>query len=115
MGDAAIEPVFFNPFEPGYPADPYPQFAALREADPVHASAAGPWILFRHADVLRLLRDTSLSVEDDRAVQEGPRAELFDQVLGEGDPERRQRGARAMLNVDPPDHTRLRRLVSKAF
>ena len=115
--DAAVEPVFFNPFEPGYPADPYPQFAALRDGDPVHQSAAGPWILFRHADVLRLLRDTSLSVEDDRALREGPRAELFEQVLaeGEGDPERRNRGSRAMLNVDPPDHTRLRRLVSKAF
>lgn len=108
-------PVLYNPFELGYTEDPYPQFALLREADPVHESMAGPWILFRYDDVQRLLRDASLSVEDDRATREGPRAELFEQVLGDGDPERRQRGARAMLNVDPPDHTRLRRLVSKAF
>jgi len=114
---APAEPVFYNPFDPGYAADPYPQFAALREADPVHESPAGPWILFRYHDVLRLLRDPSLSVQDDRARREGPRADLFEQVLAEGDhdPDRRHRGERAMLNVDPPDHTRLRRLVSKAF
>ena len=112
---APADPVLYNPFEPGYPEDPYRQFALLREGDPVHESMAGPWILFRYEDVQRLLRDTTLSVEDDNALQEGPRAELFEQVLGDGDPERRRRGARAMLNVDPPDHTRLRRLVSKAF
>lgn len=117
MSVAPAEPVFYNPFDPGYAADPYPQFAALREADPVHESPAGPWILFRYHDVLRLLRDPSLSVQDDRARRGGPRADLFEQVLAEGDhdPDRRHRGERAMLNVDPPDHTRLRRLVSKAF
>ena len=114
-----VEPVIYNPFEPGYAEDPYRQFAALREADPVHESLAGPWILFRYEDVNRLLRDASLSVEEDRSTREGPRAELFDRLLAESgtddEQERRARGARAMLNVDPPDHTRLRRLVSKAF
>ena len=114
---ASTEPVFYNPFEPGYPEDPYRQFAALREHDPVHESLAGPWMLFRYEDVNRLLRDASLSVEEDRSTRVGPRAEVFERLLAQSEhgEERRTRGTRAMLNVDPPDHTRLRRLVSKAF
>lgn len=114
---ASAEPVFYNPFEPGYPEDPYRQFALLREHDPVHQSLAGPWMLFRYEDVNRLLRDTSLSVEEDRSTRVGPRAEVFERLLAasEHGEARRTRGTRAMLNVDPPDHTRLRRLVSKAF
>ena len=114
---ASTEPVFYNPFEPGYPEDPYRQFALLREHDPVHESLAGPWMLFRYEDVNRLLRDSSLSVEEDRSTRVGPRAEIFERILAESanGEERRERGSRAMLNLDPPDHTRLRRLVSKAF
>ncbi len=114
---ASTEPVFYNPFEPGYAEDPYRQFALLREHDPVHESLAGPWMLFRYEDVNRLLRDASLSVEEDRSTRVGPRAEVFERLLAQSEQgeERRSRGTRAMLNLDPPDHTRLRRLVSKAF
>ncbi|HEV7762639.1 MAG TPA: cytochrome P450 [Acidimicrobiales bacterium] len=104
--------VAFNPFEPGYAEDPYAQFAALRAADPVHASPLGVWMLFAYDDIHRLLREPGLSVED-RHAHPTPLTELAASVRG-GDGST-ERGNLAMLNRDPPDHTRLRRLVSKAF
>ena len=105
----AGEEVFLNPFEPGFFDDPYAQYRRLRELRPVHQSPFGPWTITRYDDVSRLLRDPSLSVEDVNAAVDR-RAELFPK--GE---ERSQRGSLAILNLDPPDHTRIRRLVSKAF
>ncbi|MEX0664946.1 MAG: cytochrome P450 [Acidimicrobiia bacterium] len=105
----ADEQVFLNPFEPGFFDDPYSQYRRLRELRPVHQSPFGPWTLTRYDDVSRLLRDPSLSVEDRNAAVDR-RADLFP-----GDDERQRRGSLAILNLDPPDHTRLRRLVSKAF
>jgi cytochrome P450 len=103
--------VAFNPFEPGFTDDPYPHLAMLREHDPVHETPIGFWLLLRYEDVLRFVRDPELSVDDDKA-RPGPLEELKRQTLGD---DVRTGGDRAMLNVDPPDHTRLRRLVSKAF
>jgi cytochrome P450 len=102
--------VAFNPFDPAFLADPYPQYAEMRETSPVYASPFGATILFRYDDVDRFLRDPALSVED-RHVAPNPISELIAQVLGD----REELGQRSMLNRDPPDHTRLRRLVSKAF
>jgi cytochrome P450 len=102
--------VFLNPFEPGFFDDPYAQYARLRDQAPVHQSPLGPWTLSRYDDVSRLLRDPTLSVVDDNAAV-APQAALFE---GTGI-DRNRRGSRAILNLDPPDHTRIRRLVSKAF
>ena len=102
----------FNPLEPGFTADPYPQYERLRLHDPVHRSELGPWVLTRYDDVNRLLRDPATSV--DRSLLPAGSSDRNAIVL-EAFGERRNRGARAMLNIDPPDHTRLRRLVSKAF
>jgi cytochrome P450 len=102
----------YNPFEPGFVEDPYPSYAALREQDPVHQSAMGTWFLFRYDDVVRFTRDTAMSVEDENA-HPTMMSEMFEQLMA--DQPAAQRGSRAMLNLDPPDHTRLRRLVSKAF
>ena len=66
-GTTTGEPVIFNPFEPGFFDDPYPQYAALREHDPVHRSPLEVWVLFRYDDVVRVLRDASLSVQIDNA------------------------------------------------
>jgi cytochrome P450 len=109
MADAPAE-VAYNPFEPGFTADPYPQYEVLRDHDPVHQTPFGIWILFRYDDVRRLLRDHSLSVED-RNARPGPMDELRRELIGD----RVERGNHAMLNRDPPAHTRLRRLVSKVF
>jgi cytochrome P450 len=101
--------VIYNPFAPGFTENPYPQYEALRGADPVHHSPLGVWVLLRYDDVLGFLRDPSLSV-DDRNANPTPLAELTREVLGDEEP-----GNETMLMRDPPDHTRLRRLVSKAF
>ena len=102
--------VTFNPFEPGFTDDPYPQWKALRDNDPVHHTPFGMWLLLRYDDVHRFVRDPSVSVED-RNGTVSPMQEALRQQVGEL-PERE---GRSMLGLDPPDHTRLRRLVSKAF
>jgi cytochrome P450 len=100
----------YNPFEPGFTDDPYPQFAALREHDPVHETLMGFWGLFQYDDVQRFLRDPAVSVDADNATPS-----VFDTMQRDLRGDRADQGSHAMLNLDPPDHTRLRRLVSKAF
>jgi cytochrome P450 len=102
--------VLFDPFAPGFTDDPYPQYAALRAQAPVYQHPFGFWLLTGYEDVTWLLR-AGLSVED-RNVTDATIQELREQRYG-GDAPRS--GGRSMLDRDPPDHTRLRRLVSKAF
>jgi cytochrome P450 len=103
--------VAFNPFEPGYVENPYAQFAALRAHDPVHLTPFGTWHVSRYDDVLHLLRDPSLSVDDANAAPTVLTA-IVDDALGA---DRSRDRFHSMLDRDPPDHTRLRRLVSRAF
>ena len=105
-----LPPPLFDPFAPGFTDDPYPQYAALRAQAPVYQHPLGFWLLTRYDDVSWLLR-AALSVED-RNVADGPFLELREQLRGEETP---RSGGLSMLDRDPPDHTRLRRLVSKAF
>jgi cytochrome P450 len=105
-----LPPPLFDPFAPGFADDPYPQYAALRAAAPVYQHPLGFWLLSCYDDVSWLLR-SSLSVED-RHIAGGPLLELREQMYGE---EAARPRRVAMLYRDPPDHTRLRRLVSKAF
>jgi len=109
MSQALPSPLF-DPFAPGFTDDPYPQYAALRAAAPVYQHPLGFWLLTCYDDVSWLLR-ASLSVED-RNIAASPLLELREQMYGEEAV--RPRGV-SMLDRDPPDHTRLRRLVSKAF
>ncbi len=105
-----VGPVF-NPLEAGYMENPYPHFAEMRDGEPVHLSMIDLWVLFDHDDVFRLLRDPSMSVMDEKIEvrDEARMAEMVEAAGGEFERDR------SMLNTDPPDHTRLRRLVSKAF
>jgi cytochrome P450 len=105
-----LPPPLFDPFAPGFTDNPYPQYAAMRAAAPVHQHPFGFWLLTCYKDVSWLLR-ASLSVED-RNITAGPLLQLREQMYGEQ--AARRRGV-SMLDRDPPDHTRLRRLVSKAF
>src|SRR6516225_7682798 len=105
-----LPPPLFDPFAPGFTDDPYPQYASLRAAAPVYQHPFGFWLLTCYEGVSWLLR-AGLSVED-RNVADSPFLELREQMYGEQ--ANRPRGV-SMLDRDPPDHTRLRRLVSKAF
>jgi cytochrome P450 len=102
--------VFFNPFAEGFPADPYPQYAEMRAAAPVQHNPLGVWYAFDYDDVRGLLRDQSLSV-DERHAHPTPITEMARAAQGD----RADSTNLAMLNVDAPQHTRLRRLVSRAF
>ena len=107
----STEPLFFNPLAEGYVEDPYPHIAEMRGADPVHFTLLNQWILFRYDDVSRLLRDPAMSVQESNIeLADDERVDMFLEAAG-GDIEQ----STSMLGVDPPDHTRLRRLVSKAF
>ena len=99
-----------NPFEPGFFDNPYAQYQAMREQNAVHQSPFGPWTVLGYDDVLHILRDPELSVEE-RNANVDLRNPVFVELLGD----RAQRRQRGILDIDPPDHTRLRRLVSKAF
>jgi cytochrome P450 len=92
-----------DPFLPEHRADPYPLYRKLRELDPVHRSPAGPLILTRHADAIAVLRDPRFSSNPSHLGGERPQ-------VGP-----RRVDTRVLLFLDPPDHTRLRSLVSKAF
>ncbi len=113
---STVEPeiLSLNPFEPGYFADPYAQYAGVRESSPVHQSLLGPWVLFGHDDVLRVLRDPGLSVEEHN-VAANPLSEAMRAQLAEITDDVAMDRNRSMLDLDPPDHDRLRRLVAKAF
>jgi cytochrome P450 len=101
----------FNPFNPAFRANPYPFYDALREQDPVHVTPYGNVILTRFEDVSWTLRSNDFSRDIDATANEPT------EPLAKAKWNRRQdrSGAKTILNLDPPDHTRLRRLVSKAF
>jgi cytochrome P450 len=93
--------------DPAYKEDPYPILERLREIDPVHHDKVlNRYVLTRAADVEALLWDRSLSV-DPRKAAPGTFEANF--VLTDNTREP------SMLLSDPPYHTRLRKLVSKAF
>jgi cytochrome P450 len=95
----------FNPMDPEFVADPYPMYHRLRAEDPVHRSPLGFWVLTRYADVMAMLRDPRL-IKEPIAAFVAARFGMAAPPPGLG---------LSMLDRDPPDHTRLRGLVSKAF
>ena len=105
----------FNPFDPAFRADPYPFYARLRELDPAHVSPLGFVVLTRYEDIVRTLRGNEFSrdVEANATENDDPARQLRRERLRR----RREEGdaAKNILSLDPPDHTRLRRLVSLAF
>jgi cytochrome P450 len=91
---------------PSVLADPYPFFRRLRLEDPVHEDPDGRgWMVSRYDDVAAVLRDNRFSAE--RMVTNQERIATPNPV--------EQALARQMLFLDPPDHTRLRNLFTKAF
>ncbi|MET8013786.1 cytochrome P450 [Streptomyces sp. NPDC005271] len=97
-----------------FATDPYPAYAWLREHAPVHRttlpSGVEAWLVTRYADARQALADPRLSKNPQRH-SESAHARGKVGIPGE----QRADLMTHLLNIDPPDHTRLRRLVSKAF
>ncbi len=105
--------VIFNPLAPGFRENPYPFYRKLRDTDPFHRSyPADGWVLARYDDVLGVLRDPRFGA-DEHNMSRYARVSAMLRRAGLPDPYEEGRGS--MLRLDPPDHTRLRALVSKAF
>jgi cytochrome P450 len=101
-------PPSFNPLDPAFIADPYPFYHRLRAAAPVWQSPLGLWIVTRYDLCQQVLKDRRYGKDYAGNItrQYGPD--------GMKEPARASLG-RTMLVLDPPDHTRLRGLVTKAF
>ena len=101
-------------FSREFAADPYPAYAWLREHEPVRwtelPSGVGAWLVTRYADARQALADPRLSKNPEHH-DEPAHARGRTGIPGE----RKAELMTHLLNIDPPDHTRLRRLVSKAF
>jgi cytochrome P450 len=112
---AAAGTLVWDPYDPAWVDDPYAVYAELRQNNPIHRNALGFWVFTRHVDCLAILRDRRSSSDGrnvesasfrevgaaDFPVQDGPEAMLAEMA--------------PFLFRDPPDHTRLRGLVQKAF
>jgi cytochrome P450 len=96
-------PIEFNPMDPEFVADPYPMYQRLRTEDPVHHSPMGFWVLTRYEDVVASLRDPRF-LKEPMIAAVMQRMGVQSATIG-----------LSMLDRDPPDHTRLRGLASKAF
>jgi cytochrome P450 len=104
----------FNPSDPAHLPNPHPLFHQMRDQAPVYRSV-GPvtgrafWFLTRYADVQRALREPDLGRDLERLPEElaATHRQWQEEALAMVN--------RHVLNLDPPDHTRLRRLMTPAF
>lgn len=103
----------FDPHSPAFKRDPYPTYARLRDESPLYYDdQAGMWFASRYADVAALLRDRRLGRTMDHVLSreqrglppKNPRYAPFSKL-----------SEHSMFDKEPPDHTRLRSLVHKAF
>ncbi|MGW0845228.1 cytochrome P450 family protein [Streptomyces sp. NPDC002787] len=97
-----------------FATNPYPAYAWLRDHAPVHRtqlpSGVEAWLVTRYGDAKQALADARLS-KNPAHHDEPAHAKGKTGIPGE----RKAELMTHLLNIDPPDHTRLRRLVSKAF
>lgn len=98
----------FDPRDPVFRADPYPTYNELRESSPVLQSPLGLLVLSRHHDCVRLLHHPQTSVDQRNST-------LFEAYVQTLDNDPFEGREPSFLFLDPPDHTRLRGLVSHAF
>jgi cytochrome P450 len=96
--------VVFDPFDPGFRENPFPTLHRLRESEPVHRMPFG-WLLTRYRDCANVVANRSFGM---RGIKE-----ILGSRLGNG-------AAFDFISnrfhfIDPPDHTRLRSLTTKAF
>jgi cytochrome P450 len=111
---ASGRPVF-DPFDPGWASDPFPLYAELRERAPIHRNDMGFWVMARHADCLAVLRDRRASSDSMNMAEGGAPARVRRPIAEDNSMDAGMVAMRPFLFRDPPDHTRLRGLVAKAF
>jgi cytochrome P450 len=107
--DALLAEIFLTPEGK---ADPYPRYAAIRENARAFRSGLGFVVVGRYEDCQWVLRDSRFGKGEQGPMWEG--YDLTEAQWRERFPDFERRTT-SMLGLDPPDHTRLRRLVAKAF
>ncbi|MCP3464441.1 cytochrome P450 [Bradyrhizobium sp. CCGUVB23] len=105
---AAASDQLFNPLAPDFIRDPYPHYERLRTIDPMHVTPFGSFVASRHAEVSLVMRDKRFGKD----FVERSKRRYGPKIMEE--PVFRSM-SHWMLQADPPDHTRLRGLVVKAF
>ena len=101
------EPLF-NPWSPKFIADPYPYYHRLRATEPMHLTPLGLYIASRHADITAILRDKRFGKDFSGRMTRRSGAQILDEPVYRS-------MSHWMLQLDPPDHGRLRGLVVRAF
>jgi cytochrome P450 len=107
--DALLAEIFLTPEGK---SDPYPRYTAIREHSPAFRSAIGFVVVGRYEECQWVLRDPRFGKGEPGPMREG--YGLSEEEWNERFPDLERRTT-SMLGLDPPDHTRLRRLVAKAF
>jgi cytochrome P450 len=110
--DTQTQPLLFNPFDPAFRVDPYPVYERLRREAPILEGPFGALVLSGYADCEAILRDP-------RSSSDFRNSTAFEELIA-ANPDADQNAGffaqtRPFLFLDPPDHTRLRGLVNKAF
>ena len=103
----ATEPLF-NPLSPEFIRDPYPHYERLRSTDPMHLTAFGSYVASRHAEVSLVMRDKRFGKDFVERTKRRYGPDIMKEPVFRS-------MSHWMLQQDPPDHTRLRGLVVKAF
>jgi len=104
-----MPPVLGNLFTPEFIDDPYPTYRLIRETNPLfQVPGSNDWIAVRYADCANVLRDKRFGIDNDRRMRTSVGDDYMSLPAFAS-------LARMMLVADPPDHTRLRKLVVKAF
>ena len=98
----------FDPWSPEFIADPYPYYRRLRATEPIHLTPLGFHIVSRHADVAAILRDKRFGKDFIGRITRRSGPKILEEPVYRS-------MSHWMLQLDPPDHGRLRGLVVQAF
>ena len=93
----------WDPIDPAFRADPYPAYRVLLEEAPLYESPYGMLVVSRYEDCMSVLRSPGTSNDFRKSPRFAPAVEDDEEITP------------SFLFLDPPDHTRLRGLVSRAF
>ena len=105
--EESTQALSWNPLDPEFIADPYPHYRKLRDDDPVHRSLVGALLVTRYDDVHNVLRNPNTTVQRDHSTDVPDYMKPLTDRYEERTP--------SILGLDPPDHTRLRKLVQRTF